>query len=52
MPAIPPEARTLRDDNGKSGVTSLLVLTGICVAASMYVAKNMAALHTLSLIHI
>ena len=48
VPAIPPEARTLRDENGKSGVTSLLVLTGICVAASMYVAKNMA----LSLIHI
>ena len=46
VPAIPPEARTLRDENGKSGVTSLLVLTGICVAASMYVAKNMAALHT------
>ena len=46
VPAIPPEARTLRDENGKSGVTSLLVLTGICVAASMYVAKNMPALHT------
>ncbi len=46
VPAIPPEARTLRDDNGKSGVTSLLVLTGICVAASIYVAKNMPALHT------
>ncbi len=46
VPALPPEARTLRDENGKSGVPSLLVLTAICVAASMYVAKNMAALHT------
>ena len=46
VPALPPEARTLRDDNGKSGVTSLAVLTGICVAASVYVAKNMPALHS------
>ena len=45
VPAIPPEARTLRGDDGKSGVTSLLVLTGICVAASIYVAKNMVPLH-------
>jgi TRAP-type mannitol/chloroaromatic compound transport system permease large subunit len=46
VPAIPPEARTLRGDNGKSGVPSLLVLTAICTAASIYVAKNMATLHT------
>src|SRR5574343_420468 len=46
VPALPPEARTLREDNGKSGVPSLLVLTAICVAASIYVAKNMPALHT------
>ena len=46
VPALPPEARTLKDDNGKSGVPSLLVLTGICVAASIYVAKHMAALHS------
>lgn len=46
VPALPPEARTLKDDNGKSGVPSLLVLTGICVAASIYVAKNMPALHS------
>ena len=45
VPAIPPEARTLKGDDGKSGVPSLLVLTGICVAASIYVAKNMPALH-------
>ena len=46
VPALPPEARTLKDDNGKSGVTSLLILTAICVAASIYVAKNMPALHS------
>src|SRR5574343_205484 len=46
VPALPPEARTLREDNGKSGVPSLLVLTAICVAASIYVAKNMPALQT------
>ena len=46
VPAMPPEARTLREDNGKSGVPSLLVLTAICTAASIYVAKNMPALHT------
>ena len=46
VPAIPPEARTLRGDDGKSGVPSLLVLTAICVAASVYMAKNMAAVHS------
>ncbi|WP_298209208.1 TRAP transporter large permease subunit [Acidovorax sp.] len=46
VPAIPPEARTLKGDDGKSGVPSLLVLTGICVAASVYMAKNMPAVHT------
>lgn len=46
VPALPPEARTLKDDNGKSGVPSLLVLTAICIAASIYVAKHMPALHS------
>ena len=46
VPALPPEARTLREDSGKSGITSLLALTTICVAASIYVAKNMPALHS------
>eukprot|EP01041_Mallomonas_annulata_P016816 gene16816-34930_t len=45
VPAIPPEARPLRDDNGKIGVTSLLVLTGICVDASIYDAKHIPARH-------
>eukprot|EP01030_Chromulinospumella_sphaerica_P008028 gene8028-7857_t len=46
VPALPPEARTLREDNGKNGLPSLLALTVVCTAASVYVAKNMPALHT------
>lgn len=46
VPALPPEARTLRGENGKSGVPSLLVLTAVCTGASIYVGKHMAALHT------
>jgi TRAP-type mannitol/chloroaromatic compound transport system permease large subunit len=45
-PALPPEARTLKEDNGDTGLPSLLVLTTLCTAASVYVGKNMAALHT------
>ncbi|KRC24791.1 TRAP transporter large permease subunit [Acidovorax sp. Root217] len=46
VPALPPEARTLREDNGNNGLPSLAVLTIVCTAASVYVAKNMPALHT------
>ena len=46
VPALPPEARTLRDDNGKSGMPSLLVLTVLCVGASIFVGQHMAELHT------
>ncbi|WP_311222761.1 MULTISPECIES: TRAP transporter large permease subunit [unclassified Acidovorax] len=46
VPALPPEARTMRQDNGNSGVPSLLVLTTICVVASIYVGKHMPELHT------
>ncbi len=45
-PALPPEARTLREDNGKSGVPSLLVLTALCTGAAVFMGKNMAALHS------
>lgn len=34
VPALPLEARNFREPNGKSGVVSLLVLTGAAVAAS------------------
>jgi TRAP-type mannitol/chloroaromatic compound transport system permease large subunit len=42
VPALP-EARTLKEDNGDTGLPSLLVLTTLCTAASVYVGKNMAA---------
>ena len=40
VPALPPEARTIREDNGKSGVASLLVLTGISAALAIALGKN------------
>jgi len=46
VPALPPEARTMREDNGKSGTPSLLVLTAVCTAASIFVGKHMAELHS------
>lgn len=33
-PALPPEARTIREDNGDAGYTSLLVLVIACVAST------------------
>ncbi len=38
-PALPPEARTIREPNGDSGVRSLLVLTAISAAAAIAYAK-------------
>jgi TRAP-type mannitol/chloroaromatic compound transport system permease large subunit len=38
-PALPPEARTLREDSGASGVRSLLVLTAIAIATAVAYAK-------------
>ena len=38
-PALPPEARTFREPNGKTGSTSLIVLTVISVAAAVAFAK-------------
>ncbi|MEO9102362.1 MAG: TRAP transporter large permease subunit, partial [Burkholderiaceae bacterium] len=39
-PALPPEARTLREPNGASGMLSLGVLTSICAAVAIYYAQN------------
>ncbi|MEP6557424.1 MAG: TRAP transporter large permease subunit, partial [Burkholderiales bacterium] len=39
-PALPPEARTLREPNGASGMLSLGVLTVICAALAIYYAQN------------
>ena len=45
VPALPPEARNLREPNGKSGVISLLVLTALAVAASFAFAGWYSATH-------
>src|ERR687890_834903 len=39
-PALPKEARTIREDNGKSGLPSLLAVTGISVATAVVFARN------------
>ncbi|APW45922.1 TRAP transporter large permease [Rhodoferax antarcticus] len=46
VPALPPEARTLRADNGNSGLPSLLVLTVLSVGASLFFATHIADVHT------
>ncbi|MDO8177269.1 MAG: TRAP transporter large permease subunit [Undibacterium sp.] len=45
VPALPPEARNLRQTNGDSGAVSLLVLLLLSVAASIGYAKYYAAGH-------
>ena len=44
VPALPPEARSLKEKDGSSGLTSLLVLTVLCVTVSA--AQNMPTIHT------
>ncbi|MGN1057446.1 MAG: TRAP transporter large permease subunit [Comamonas sp.] len=46
VPALPPEARSMREKDGSSGLTSLLVLTLLCVGVSVYAAYNMPTIHT------
>jgi TRAP-type mannitol/chloroaromatic compound transport system permease large subunit len=43
VPALPKEARTIREDNGKSGLPSLLALTVVSVSVSVFFAKNYAS---------
>jgi TRAP-type mannitol/chloroaromatic compound transport system permease large subunit len=40
VPALPLEARTIREDNGKAGLTSLAVLTVISVALAVTLGQN------------
>lgn len=42
VPALPPEARTIREDSGKSGLPSLLVLTIVSTAAAVTLGENWA----------
>ncbi len=41
-PAMPPEARTLREPSGKSGMLSLGVLTALCAGLAIWVGENYA----------
>jgi TRAP-type mannitol/chloroaromatic compound transport system permease large subunit len=43
VPALPLEARTIREDSGKAGLPSLLVLTVISTALAITLGKNYAA---------
>ena len=46
VPALPPEARTIREDNGNSGLPSLLLLTTVSVGASLYFAHRIVDVHS------
>jgi GntP family gluconate:H+ symporter len=46
VPALPPEARTIREDNGDSGLTSLLILTIITTAVAVYFGQHYADVYT------
>ena len=46
VPALPLEARTYREADGSGGYTSLVVLTALSATVSIFLAKNMAAVHT------
>jgi GntP family gluconate:H+ symporter len=40
VPALPPEARTLREKNGRSGLRSLLVLTAVSTVLALYLGQH------------
>jgi TRAP-type mannitol/chloroaromatic compound transport system permease large subunit len=42
VPALPPEARTIREDNGESGLRSLLFLTILSTAVAVYFGEHYA----------
>ena len=42
VPALPLEARTIREDNGKSGLLSLLVLTTVSTLVAVYFGEHYA----------
>lgn len=46
VPALPPEARSLKEKDGSTGLPSLLVLTVICVGVSIFAADHMETIHT------
>ena len=44
VPALPLSARTIREDNGKSGLLSLLLLTVLCTVSAVYLAHSYPAI--------
>ena len=46
VPALPIEARTIREDNGKSGLMSLLVLTIVSTAVAVYFGEHYADVYS------
>jgi GntP family gluconate:H+ symporter len=46
VPALPVEARTIREDNGKSGLVSLLILTIISTAVAVYFGEHYADVYS------
>ncbi|MDI1239594.1 MAG: TRAP transporter large permease subunit [Polaromonas sp.] len=46
VPALPAEARTIREDNGKAGLLSLLLLTIASAGSAIYFAKHYAQVQT------
>lgn len=46
VPALPPEARIYREDNGNAGYTSLVVLMTLSAIVSVFLASHMADIHS------
>ena len=46
VPALPPEARTYREPNGSGGYISLVGITALSAVVAVFLARNMAAVHT------
>jgi TRAP-type mannitol/chloroaromatic compound transport system permease large subunit len=46
VPALPPEARTIREDNGKSGLLSLLILTIVSTGIAIYFGEHYADVYS------
>ncbi|MEO6017774.1 MAG: TRAP transporter large permease subunit [Polaromonas sp.] len=46
VPALPLEARTIREDSGKTGLASLLVLTIICTGIAIYFGEHYANVYS------
>ena len=44
LAALPPEARTIREPNGDSGLRSLSILFGVVLISSIVLASNYSAL--------